>query len=227
MPARIALLGAESTGKTSLSHALSDHLRAGGHRVAVVPEVLRQWCLQAGRLPRPEEHLQIAQDQERRVDEAARDADIVIADTTALMVAIYGARLHAGDGVYTFALERQRTYDLHLLTGLDLPWVDDGLHRSGPHDREPVDALVREALARAGVGWRVVYGMGEERVLQALQAVGAVLPWAWQPTTNALQTQKWARLRAQCEKCGDADCEHRLFTRLTEPTTEPPTAPTN
>ena len=222
MPARIALLGAESTGKTTLSQELDARLRARGLRVAVVPEALRQWCARAGRLPGPEEHLAIAQTQERQVDEAARDADIVIADTTALMVAIYGARLHPDDEVHTFALERQRTYDLNLLTGLDLPWVDDGLHRSGPSSREAVDALVREGLARAGVGWRVVYGSGEERVSQALQAVAAVLPWAWQAAATDAETARWSRLRAQCEKCGDADCEHRLFTGLTSPPTASP-----
>lgn len=219
MPARIALLGAESTGKTCLSHDLATHLRARGHRVAVVPEVLRHWCERAGRMPEPDEHLAIAQDQERRVDEAAHEADIVIADTTALMVAIYGARLQPDDTVHRFALERQRTYDLNLLTGLDLPWVDDGLHRSGLQAREAVDDLVREALARAGVGWRVVYGAGQERVLQALQAVGAVLPWAWQEIAQEAQTERWSRLRALCEKCGDASCEHRLFTGLAEPPT--------
>ena len=161
---RIALLGAESTGKTQLSHDLAGHLRGQGLRVAVVGEVLREWCTAAGRTPRPEEQLPIAQEQERRVDAAAVGQDFVITDTTALMVAIYSAMLFEDGTLYTFALDRQRGYDATLLTGLDLPWVADGLQRDGPHVREPVDQLVRGALQRAGVAFQVVYGTGPARL---------------------------------------------------------------
>ena len=68
---KIALLGAESTGKTQLSSELAQALREQGKSVAVVPEVLREWCQREGRTPRPEEQLPIAQEQERRVDGAA------------------------------------------------------------------------------------------------------------------------------------------------------------
>src|SRR5690606_9287669 len=123
---KVALLGAESTGKTQLSQDLAVALRAEGLRVAVVPEVLREWCAREGRTPRPEEQLPIAQEQERRVDAAMAGSDLVIADTTALMVAVYSAMLFEDGTLYTYALERQRGYHLTLVTGLDLPWVADG-----------------------------------------------------------------------------------------------------
>jgi nicotinamide riboside kinase len=201
---KIALLGAESTGKTQLAGELATHLRQQGKSVAVVPEVLREWCAREGRTPRPEEQLPIAQEQERRVDEEAERADVVIADTTALMVAIYSAMLFKDGTLYQFALERQRSYDFTLLTGLDLPWVADGLQRDGPHVRGPVDELIRSSLARANVPYRVVYGVGEERLANALAAIestaspgAATRPWTW-----------------SCDKCSDPDCEHRLFTAL-------------
>ena len=157
-PVKIALLGAESTGKTQLSEDLATHLRGQGKSVIVVPEYLREWCVRENRTPRPEEQMPIAQEQERRVDIAAASADVVISDTTALMVAIYSAMLFEDGSLYRFALERQRGYDLTRLTGLDLPWVADGLQRDGPHVREPVDVLIRSALARADVPYRVVVG---------------------------------------------------------------------
>src|SRR4051812_48246113 len=121
--ARIALLGAESTGKTQLSLALAHKLQGFGLRAVAVPEALRAWCLQAGRAPRPEEQLAIAVQQEAAVDAAAASADVVIADTTALMVAIYAGMLQEEGELLRFALERQQGYDATLLTGLDLPWV--------------------------------------------------------------------------------------------------------
>ena len=40
---KIALLGAESTGKTQLAGELATLLRTQGKTVAVAPEVLREW----------------------------------------------------------------------------------------------------------------------------------------------------------------------------------------
>jgi nicotinamide riboside kinase len=206
---KIALLGAESTGKTALAQALAAHYRAQGCSAEAVPEVLRQWCAREGRTPRPHEQLPIAQEQERRTDEAAARSQVVVADTTALMVAIYSAMLFDDGTLYRYALERQRSYDLTLVTGLDLPWVADGLQRDGPHVREPVDALVRAALQRGGVPYRVVYGQGPDRLAQALRAIkGADAP---EPARAQAGRPGW---RWSCDKCSDPDCEHRLFTAL-------------
>ncbi|MEO7392377.1 MAG: ATP-binding protein [Ramlibacter sp.] len=209
---KIALLGAESTGKTQLAQELAAQWRSLGFQVAVVGEVLREWCDREGRTPRPDEQLPIAQEQERRVDQAASTADIVIADTTAVMVAIYSAMLFEDDSLYQFALERLPGYDVILLTGLDLPWVADGLQRDGPHVREPVDALVRTALAKAGVPYRLVYGQGAERLASALAAVRAAAPGPWNTVAVGAAPAGSATWVWSCEKCGDADCEHRLFT---------------
>ncbi|MGZ5787179.1 MAG: AAA family ATPase, partial [Ramlibacter sp.] len=40
---KIALLGAESTGKTRLARDLAAHLCLQGKRAEAVPEVLREW----------------------------------------------------------------------------------------------------------------------------------------------------------------------------------------
>jgi len=142
----------------------------------------------------------------RRVDAAAEAGRrVVIADTTAVMVAVYSAMLFADGSLLQFALQRQRSYHATLVTGLDLPWVADGLQRDGPHVREPVDALVREALGKAGVPYRVVYGSGPERVRNALAAIDAL------PAPPGLPQRSW---KWTCEKCSDPDCEHRLFTGL-------------
>ena len=206
---KVALLGAESTGKTQLSQDLAHHLLAQGLRVIVVAEYLREWCVRENRTPRPEEQLPIAQEQERRVDAAAADADVVIADTTSVMVAIYSAMLFEDGTLYQFALQRLRSYDAVLLTGLDVPWVADGLQRDGPHVREPVDALVRGALERAAVPYQVVYGLGPVRLASALAALGRMGVIQSPEVAAAQATWVW-----QCDKCSDPECEHRLFSRL-------------
>jgi nicotinamide riboside kinase len=208
---RIALLGAESTGKTQLASELAARLQSLGLRAVAVPEALRAWCERAGRAPRPEEQLAIARQQEAAVDTAAREADIVIADTTALMVAIYAGMLHEDGELLQFALERQQRYHATLLTGLDLPWVADGLHRTSSSDREAVDVLVRALLQRAGVRYQVVYGSGEQRLASALQALKPLLQVELPDTVDLASRRAWTWA---CEKCSDPECEHRLFTRL-------------
>jgi hypothetical protein len=98
----------------------------------------------------------IAQEHERRVD-ARRARDIVFSDAGPLLVAIYGGCCSTTIRS-TLRLERQAPTTATLVTGLDLPWVADGLQRDAAHAREDVDALVRGALRKAGIGFQVVYG---------------------------------------------------------------------
>ncbi len=198
---KVALLGAESTGKTALAAGMAGHWAAQGLAVHAVGEYLREWCDREGRTPHPHEQPGIAQEQARRALQAL-PGHWVVADTTPLMTAIYSDMLFDDRSLYDFALEHQRHYDLTLVTGLDLPWVADGLQRDGPHVREPVDALLRAALGRAGLPYRVVYGHGTQRLDNALFAIKAF-------RRTGTETRPWT-----CEKCADPECEHRLFTGL-------------
>ena len=214
MGIRIALLGAESTGKTALADGIAAHFKAQGQDVVLVPEVLRVWCDAAGRTPRPEEQMGIALEQARRTTEAPAAA-LLVADTTPLMVAVYRDFLFGDTSLYPMALQHQRLYDLTLLTGLDLPWVADGLQRDGEHVRAPVDQRVRAALDGAGIPYRIVYGTGPSRLENALYAINSIAFGAYgmgaggQFRSNNVTTRPWT-----CGKCSDPDCEHQLFSAL-------------
>ena len=210
----MALLGAESTGKTALAQGIQAHFQARGIPTALVPEYLRTWCDAAGRTPRPEEQQGIAQEHARQLS-APTDVRLLVADTTPLMVAVYSDYLFGDRSLYPFALEHQRSYHLTLLTGLDLPWVADGLQRDGPQVREPVDALVRAALDGAGISYRIVYGSGTARLDNALFAINSAATCGGIKNAQAIfrsenvTSRPWA-----CEKCSDPDCEHKLFSGL-------------
>ena len=90
-------------------------LQAHGLRVALVPEHLRAWCLTAGRAPQAHEQAAIAAEQDRQIDAArASGVDVVVADTTGVVVAAYSAHYFADVGLWPAALQRQRTVDLTL-----------------------------------------------------------------------------------------------------------------
>src|SRR5437016_1337610 len=103
----IAIVGAESTGKTTLARELAAALAIDGRRVARVDEVLREFCLQAGRTPRADEQATIARAQSQRIEQAARTHELVVADTTALMVAIYSQLLFNDRSLLAAALADQ------------------------------------------------------------------------------------------------------------------------
>lgn len=97
-------------------------------------------------------------------------------------------------------------HDLVLLTGLDI-WSAA---------REASDQQIRTALDHAGIAYRVIYGLGEERLQHALQACSSLLgqdPLQRTPASAAMgkKTRQWAWM---CEKCSDPACEHRLLSDL-------------
>ncbi len=208
----VAVLGAESTGKTVLAQGLGERLRAQGLAVAVVREYLREFCDTEGRTPLQAEQAGIAREQTRRIEQAASGHEIVIADTTALMTAVYSEIVFDDRSLYATVEADQRRCDLTLLTALDLPWRPDGMQRDGPHVREPVDALVRAALQRAESGYAVISGFGDTRTASALAAVSHALARREALATGA----SGVRWTICCERCGDAECESRCLPRLTE-----------
>ncbi|HSU22185.1 MAG TPA: ATP-binding protein [Variovorax sp.] len=208
----IAVLGAESTGKTWLAEAIAGRLARRGVATTFVGEYLREWCDREARVPRPHEQAAIAAEQTRRIAQAAAHG-VVVADTTALMTAVYSDMLFGDDSLYADAFLAQRACAMTLLTALDLPWVADGLQRDGPHVREPVDAMVRAALGRAGVAYSVVHGSGAQRLTNAWNALNLAAQADPSPPGSPAAGAS-GRVRWSCDKCSDPVCEHRMFTDL-------------
>ena len=208
---KIALLGAECTGKTSVALALVAALRARGQSAHCTSEVLREWCDQHGRTPRVHEQAAIAHAQARRVLDAP-DCDVLLADTTPLMTAVYSDVLLGDASLYPFALAHHAVYHLTLVMGLDLPWVADGIQRDGTSMQARVDARLRAVLQAHDLRFGVVYGHAMHRCECALLAIEQASAQVVRGPQRASESQQ--RWQWMCEKCSDAQCEHQLFTAL-------------
>lgn len=213
MALTVTLLGGESSGKTTLAQALQPLLLAQGLSCVLVPEQLRTWCEQQGRAPLAHEQAERAQAQSQTIASAALApaTQVVLADTTALVIAAYSELYFEDRSLWPGAIEQQRRYGLSLLMGLDLPWVPDGLFRDGPAVRAATDAVLRRELQAAGTPFQTLYGPLALRVQQALRAIGSALK---RPLTPQDAAWEQGRRPWNCEKCSDPDCEHRLFTQL-------------
>lgn len=171
---RIALIGAESTGKSTLAHELADRLPA-----IAVDEVLREFCQRRGRAPEPHEQAAIAAEQRAREQDAlarARRAGYrwVICDTTPLMVALYSVHYFNDPSLLGAAIAHQRGYALTLLTEPDLPWVADGLQRESPQLRQRLHQRLHALLCEESVDFNLVRGVGGVRLARALEMLDAV-----------------------------------------------------
>jgi nicotinamide riboside kinase len=205
---RIAIVGAESTGKTTLAAALAERLAQDRtRRVAWVPDLLREWCAHTGRTLQAHEQASILRAHHERVTAAAEAHDIVVCDTTALMTAVYSRLVFGDRSLDERAVALHRGVAVTLLTALDLPWVADGHQRDGPQVREPVDRALRELMGTHGIGYAVVGGSGQARLDNAMAAVAPWLRARGEPGPHApggLFTglgQTGAQRRWACECC--------------------------
>lgn len=217
-PLRIAIVGAESSGKSTLARDLS--LRLSEHtnlRCTTVTEHLRDWCERTGRTPLADEQPAIADAQAAAIEAAAARHDIVLCDTTPLMTAVYSELLFQDRSLHTKALHFQRSCALTLLTSLDLPWVADGLQRDGPQVQRPVDQLIRRLLLQEGLSWSLVQGHGEARIESALSAITPLLLSRHAAQGLGLFTRLQQRQQNLgdpawiCADCDDPDCERKSW----------------
>lgn len=168
---RVVVIGAESTGTTTLAEGLTAHLG-----LPTVPEFGREWSqVRPGGFEapwHPAEFDLIAREQARLEDDAAARTPVplLVCDTDVLATAVWHERYVGGPSPSVEALAAARVPDLYLLTGDEIPFVQDGL-RDGEHLRHAMQDRFREVLAAQGAPWVELRGAPDERLAQALALV--------------------------------------------------------
>jgi len=170
-PVRIALVGAECSGKTTLGQALARSLPA-----LRVDELLREFCDRAGRTPTRDEQPALMREQVEReqiaLERARREGlGLVVCDSTPLVTALYSAALFGDESLLADGLAHQRGYAATLLTAIDLPWEADGIQRDGPLARAQFDARLRSVLGESGLAFTAIDGARDRRLGLALAAL--------------------------------------------------------
>lgn len=125
---RIALLGAESSGKTTLASDLTAALREMGYNAGMVSEYLRTWCKANSRLPQLDDQKIILKGQLALEDAAAAQFDVLVCDPAAITTGFYSLEYFGSD----LHLEREllNRYDQIFLCDIDFPWQPDPLRDS-------------------------------------------------------------------------------------------------
>lgn len=166
-PYRVAILGAESSGKSTLAAALAERL----HTVWV-PEYLREFVETQGRVPVAGDQFLIAGMQAAREREAAGRANrVLVCDTTPLMTLVYSRHYFDGADAPLSALASATRYDLTLVTAPDTPWVADGLQRESEAVRQQVYRLLLDELAARQIPHQILHGTLDQRMAQAMPLI--------------------------------------------------------
>jgi HTH-type transcriptional regulator, transcriptional repressor of NAD biosynthesis genes len=171
---RICVLGAESTGTTTLSKALAEHFHT-----TWVPEYGR--VVSEGKVFgdehavwRSEEFVAIARAQNVLEDILAESSNgIIICDTNAFATSIWHERYMGTRSTAVEKLAAERTYALTILTGDEIPFEQDGL-RDGEHIRHDMHKRFIARLQETKQPYIIVSGSREERLAQAIAAIPAL-----------------------------------------------------
>lgn len=169
---RIVIVGAESTGTTTLAQCLAKHFQT-----CWVGEYGREYSqLKQARGDgqwHSDEFVEIAAEQNRREESAARSCSgLLICDTNALATVLWHRRYVGGQLDELDALGRSARADIYFLTGDEIPFVQDGL-RDGEHIRHEMHEWFVEALNRQTVPWKLLQGSISERLEAAVKEITA------------------------------------------------------
>lgn len=167
-PYRVAILGAASSGKTTLAQELARRYGA-----AWVPEYLREFCDLRQDVPVASDQFHIASTQVAREDAlAALGGRFLFCDTTPLMTAVYSIHYFGGIDAQLEGLAASRRYDITLVCKPEFAWVPDGLHHEEEDVSGIIDSILLDELARRGVPYTRISGSLEERLLQVGHLLG-------------------------------------------------------
>ncbi len=172
---KVVLFGPESTGKTTLSEQLARH-----YHTVWVPEYARDYLQEKWNNERktcePHDLLPIAEGQMRLENRLTKKATkILVCDTDLLETKVYSEAYYIGDCDPTlekYAL--QNSYDLYLLTYIDIPWEEDDL-RDKPNEREEMFNYFKLTLEKYDKNFITLKGNKKQRLEKAINHIDQLL----------------------------------------------------
>ena len=178
---KVVIIGPESTGKSTLSEALSEH-----YETTWVKEYAREYLLKNGTNYTFDNLLDVAKGQlenentavsnlQLNRSESGRNIPLFI-DTDMYVMKVWCEFVF--DKCHPWILNQilSRKYDLYLLCNTDVPWVKDEL-REYPdlHTREKLYRHYKDIMINQGVPWVDISGNYDERLNKAIESTDNLL----------------------------------------------------
>jgi len=167
---KIAIVGPESTGKSTISQQLAKY-----YNVPWVPEYARYYCAALTSDCTLQDEINMFHGQIALEESvlATAETSFIICDTTFLTVKIWSDEILGESPTIVLEALHTRTYDFYVLLDIDLPWQEDPL-RDFPHMREHFMRIWHEELQALQANYVVVGGI-ENRLQNVIKAVDQFL----------------------------------------------------
>ncbi|HLG02916.1 MAG TPA: ATP-binding protein [Bacteroidia bacterium] len=163
---RVAILGAESTGKTTLARSLA--LR---FRTQWVSEYAREYTALHDEPYSGGDIVRIAEHQLREEETLAQSADkFLFLDTEFIIAKIWSEDVFGFCPAWILDKLKTHRYDLYLLTANDLPWIPDPV-RVNPQRRDYFFNLYKKELLENNFPFEIITGRYEARLLNAINVI--------------------------------------------------------
>lgn len=181
---RVVIVGAESTGTTTLAMDLAEALGTSwvaeyGREYSATKQAAGDDTWNSA------EFLEIAREQTRREDLAARSANrVLVCDTNACATVLWHRRYMGCEDEPLRAFAATCRADLYLLTGDEIPFIQDGL-RDGEHLRHDMHGWFGQALAAQQVPWFLLRGDRAARLARSLVILRELWPGCIPPPDPA------------------------------------------
>ena len=167
---KIAIVGPESTGKSTMSAHLAEH-----YHTVWVPEFARDYCAALTAPPTIEDEVAMFRGQVALEQEVEAKANkLLICDTTFITVKIWSDAFFGYTPQVVLVELPKHPYDLYLLLDINLPWQDDPL-RDFPNQREHFMEVWHKELQALNAKYVVISGIGQDRYDNAVAAIDRFL----------------------------------------------------
>jgi len=182
---RVAILGPESTGKSTLAQNLAKHFQGQW-----VPEYARTWIEAKGQRPVVADMPHIARGQwasQQAIEEQAlkqSEQGLIVYDTELWVTTLWNQVLFQHRDPEIEALARRQHFDHYLLCAPDVPWVDDEV-RYLPQGGEDFFERCKDLLESQHLPYTLISGSWENRMMTATATVADLLKSALSPQINA------------------------------------------
>ncbi len=165
---KIAILGPESTGKSTLAAQLAEHFGT-----TFVPEYSREYLKNFEGQYQIEDVVKIALGQQKWIEEAkAKNPKILIADTEMIVNKIWCDYVFHSVPETINDLVINQEYDLYLLCDIDLEWTFDPLRENPDYnERKIIFAMYENELTRLKANYKIINGQDQQRLQNAINAI--------------------------------------------------------
>lgn len=171
---KVAIIGTESTGKSTLCAQLAKH-----YNTLWVQEYARAYLSSRATDYTYDDLLHIAkaqvEEEEKTMLQAAANK-IIFIDTELYVIKIWSEFVF--NNCHRFILDElaQRKYDLYLLMNNELPWVKDELREYADINlRHQLFHHFKQILIGESIPWALISGYGEERLRNSVSVISSVL----------------------------------------------------